>query len=33
MNNSAGINLCNKYSDKFFGKIVSERKKIMVPFP
>ena len=33
MNNSRGINFRNKYSEKFMGRILSERTKIMVPFP
>lgn len=33
MNNSRGINFRNKYSEKFSSQILSERKKIMVPFP
>jgi len=33
MNNSRGINLRNKYSEKFMDRILSERKRIMVPFP
>jgi len=33
MNNSRGINFRNKYSENFSSQILSDRKKIMVPFP
>ncbi|WP_244647571.1 MULTISPECIES: YcaO-like family protein [Pseudomonas] len=33
MNNSANINLRNKYSEKFLNEIYEDRKKFMVPFP
>ncbi|WP_390955506.1 YcaO-like family protein [Pseudomonas moorei] len=33
MNNSRGINILNKYSEEFAGKIFPDRRKIMVPFP
>ncbi|WP_085718808.1 YcaO-like family protein [Pseudomonas sp. B28(2017)] len=33
MNNSRAINFRNRYSEKFMAQILSERKKIMVPFP